>query len=317
MVWGGVNSVSIDYTLSTLGRQGLQGKIKKQMIMLKQAVNAVKKSSNGDIIITWSHLSGLYVNALLKLTCRKRHIIAFNWLTPLKDGKYKRLQKSLAKNADADIILNSPESREKWENHLGVSFAAKVSVIPDVYDSNEFFEKPEVHERKYCFTGGMNNRNWKIVVELADFFMNVEFICVALKDDFERQVETIPSNMHVFFDIPAEQYYELMRGAYLVLLPLRDNRVSGLINIIKSAQYGVPCMSSSTPATKQYYCDETEKLLVQNDFENWKEQVSVWLSYSEKEYCEKTEKFCSYIEHEFSPCNAAKKIKKLMDDYGC
>ncbi len=310
-----VKSVSIHETLSTLGRRyGIKGRIKRYLIMFEQARRAVRLAKSGDTIITWSHTEGLITNKLLR--GKNVKLISMNWLTPSKeDDKVKKLSLEYALNPKAHIIVNSPESPEKWKEYLGLSNTDRFHVIPDVYNASEPFNycfQDKTH--RYCFTGGMNNRNWKIIVELAKRISDCKFVCVGLRDDFEKQTEgmELPSNLEVLFDIPAKDYYSLMNNAYLVLLPLLTTKVSGLINIAKSAVGGVPCIITSTPATRQYYSPECMDMLIDGDLNAWTEEVKSWLSLDQDTYRKKTVTFMKYIEENYSPQKAAKEIIKII-----
>lgn len=68
-----------------------------------------------------------------------------------------------------------------------------------------------------------------------------------------------------------------------ILIPLLDNRVAGLINVISAAQYGVPYLVSGIPAIRQYYSEKSNNLLTTNNIEEWKKVVLRWASYSYEE----------------------------------
>ncbi|MBO5030358.1 MAG: hypothetical protein J6D08_00495 [Lachnospiraceae bacterium] len=187
--------------------------------------------------------------------------------------------------------------------------------MPDVYDSEIPFEDIRLKTNRFCFTGGMNNRNWKLVAQIAKELKNLKFICVALKADFESQVNDIPSNLKVYYNIPSEQYYDLMRNSYLVLLPLLDNRVAGFINIIRAAQYGVPCMTTKTLSTEQYYTEDLDLLMPNDQMSVWVGNIKKWYQYGDDEYMKNTKYFYDYIESNFSPQNAARKIMKLIKEF--
>lgn len=305
---GNVRSVSIKKTLSILDRQGVKGKIQWRCICLWQAIRAAKYAQENDVIICWTQRSGLYVNKALM--GKRVKLVSMNWLTPsVHYLRHKQLLRSFVKNTRSLIVVNTPESIEKWENKLKFSNQKKFLVIPDVYNDTISFTKPKVLKEKYCFTGGMNNRNWKLILNLAKNHRMLKFVCVALKNDFEKQIhEEIPDNMDVYFDVPSNKYYDLMKNAYIVLLPLMDNRVAGLININRAAQYGVPCMITKTAATEQYYNADTNHLLVTGQVDEWGVKLDNWLKFSEEQYIEATEEFCDVIKVKFSPERAAKQI---------
>jgi hypothetical protein len=89
---------------------------------------------------------------------------------------------------------------------------------------------------------------------------------------------------------------------------LRSKRASGLINIIRAAQEGVLCLTTSIPATEQYYGEEVRDLLMPFDASSWEDKLRQILAFSEDAYISKCRSYSSYIEQEFSPENAVGKI---------
>lgn len=312
-----VRIVAITTVLAHLERQGALGKVKARLTMIWQAARVVVATKKEDVIITWNHHEGLYVNILLQLCRKKNRLVSMNWLSPKGYGeKLQKKQKALIENTNNVVVVNSPESERQWIEtlKLGNKRIAKFIIIPDVYDTHIPFQQPKNYNlsERYCFTGGMNNRNWKLIIELAQEFSNINFVCVALKSDFDRQVEKLPQNVKTYFDVKPERYYYLLENAYLVLLPLLDDRVAGLINITRAAQAGVPCLITRTAATKQYYSKYTNELLVGKESE-WKEKLQRWYSYEKEEYESRTSDFSQYIRETFSPHRAAEKIMSAVN----
>jgi glycosyltransferase involved in cell wall biosynthesis len=314
MCTGKVESISIQANLSLLKEQGVIGKVKAFYIMIEQAWRAIRMAKPGDAIITWNRISGLLVNTFLYK--KKITLIAINWLTPLpKDKKIKRFLYALASNPSNYIIVNSPESPKKWYDFLKLSTMSRFRHIPDVYDTRYTFNYNfSIPKEKYCFTGGMNNRDWKLVVKLASRIPDYKFICVSLQDDFEEQTRGMqfPANLQVHYNIPSEQYYNLMNNAYLVLLPLRSKNVAGLINITRAAQGGVMTIITKTPAAQQYYSMECQDMLIDGDINHWQKKVEDILRMPPDIYQKKTKAFMQYIEVTFSPQKASQKILDII-----
>ena len=314
---GNVYSVSIHKTLWKLFVGNVLQKIYAHLIVLWQCVRAITHSSKDDYFITWNPRSGLYLNAMLCFFKRKNRLISMNWLSPSPNVlKRKKLIKWIFENPNVRIIVNTLESVSDWNNCVGVK-ESNVLVIPDVYDNDTVFHKRDCWEN-YCFTGGFNNRDWNIVRNLALNFPTINFICVAHKEDFEKNIEdkSFPSNMIVHYDIAPDKYYELMRRAFVVLLPFRDKRVAGLINILKSASLGIPCMITKTASTEQYYEHESPLLIENGDLQMWKGTLKNLYEIEKESYEKLCADFCEYIRENFSPQFAAKKIyqKCILDE---
>ena len=308
---GNVYSVSITRKLHRMLVGNLFEKIHSNLIILWQCIRALKLGSRKkDVFITWNRRTGLFLNAILVLLHRKNKLITMNWLTPKPNESTIKLIQKVFKNPYAQIIVNSPESEIEWNFQMKRQ-RSNITVIPDVYDSGTTFVKREKKD-DYCFTGGYNNRNWNVIKELAFKHPSISFVCVANKNDFESVVkEDIPSNMKVLFDIEAAHYYDLMRDAYIVLLPLRDKRVAGLINIVKSASFGVPCMITKTVSTAQYYASGSTLLVDEKVNQSWSGAFEKILKMNECDYQKMCSEYANFVKNNFAPQNAAKKIYEI------
>lgn len=312
---GGVYTVPVDCVLSRLSREGVKGKIKFYYIILKQCLQAYKRSSEKDIVICWSQLQGLVFNLITRIFGGKRNIVSMTWLTPNSSlGGFKRiffhLQRLAMSNPKCQIIVNSPDSEKQWLDYLELDPVGNVRCIPDVYNNDTDFYDSEFADAKYCFTGGMNNRDWEFLIQIAEELKDIKFMCVALKEDFEKQVSQKPTNVEVYYNLKTEDYYSLMRNAHLILLPMKTDKVAGLINIIKSAQFGKPCLCSKTASASQYY-DARSELLIEKDKELWCDRI-VYLYDLEEKYLETTKQFQDYIKEKFSPDMAIKELSEIL-----
>lgn len=298
------------FVLSRLSRKGFLFKVLSHIITILQCIYAIIRSKKNDVFVVWQKKTALYLNFL---SGGRKNIISMNWLTPTKiDYKEYGLLKKLAQNVHSTLIVNSPDSVSKWTVFFKLS-KINFSVIHDVYDECAQFESISKKD-DYFFTGGMNNRDWSLVAELAECNPSKKFICVALKKDFEEFVSVVPKNMTVYYNIPTKEYYKLMKNASLVIMPLLDDRVAGLINILKSASFGVACMVTKTAATEQYYSNDSKKLLIENR-NDWFASLQNWIDYSENEKREATKNFQLNIKKNFAPSRAAEKIVDIINLY--
>lgn len=210
------------------------------------------------------------------------------------------------------IIVNSVESKEKWLETLNVKDHGNIHFIPDTYDSRIEFQKPHRREKVYCFTGGENNRDWKFLMKLAERLPGIAFVCAAYESDFKQQVNHIPGNVSVYYSLPVQEYYALMKGATIILLPLRDDRVSGLINITHAAQYGQVCISTRTKATEVYYREDLGRFLLGRDVGKWVESLSYLIHCSDEEFVFAASGFQDYIRRQFHPEEITKELSKVI-----
>lgn len=310
--------IDVNERLSDLIRKGLLGRIKNYWLQVKQVLYTLRISDKDDVILVWYSVTGQIMN-LLSSWFGGRQLLLLNFLTPSKrPGLLGWMIKKTVWNKHNTIFVNSNETEMQYRNLYGLDIdeSARFFFFPDVFDDSEQFFAPKLYkkeEERYFFTGGMTNRNWTIIVELARKFPQTRFVCVAMQSDFNNQVCEKPDNLDVYFNLPSKQYYELMRGAYYVLLPLRNEAVSGLINVLKSIQLGVPCFISETPATRQYYPVDYQYLLIKNDIKYWCEAIKTALSLNQANYETMVQELQKYIKDEFSPEKAIRRITSAVN----
>lgn len=315
-----VCEVQIHKNLSRLGRSGGFGHLRVYVIMLWQCVRALAMSRNEDVIICWNFVTGLALNFLSKISGNRHHMILMNWLSPSFRKRIIpwHLKKFAAVNHKCRMIVNSPDSGKRWMEHLKLLEDRNFYYIPDVYNTKVPFGKFNAadYERreKYCFTGGMNNRDWRLLVQIAWKMPDINFICVALKEDWEKQVHDTPKNVKVYFGLETDLYYKLMAEAGLILLPLERNKVSGLINIIRASQYGVLCLVTDYDATRQYYPLEERELLLSNCVEDWVAMIRSLLRLNGEEMGQKVNRISEYIQNKFSPDSAMEVMEEIINE---
>lgn len=308
-----ITSIKIHHITSILINKGGIKRLYGFIVLFSQAFRTILKAKRSDTVICWSMYQSMFFGRLaFILRTKYHHVIFMNWLTPLISSRRLRIYKDIVKWLEPDIIVNSSDSITEWEEVLSIP-SNKFHLIPDVYDTNiPFIKKTNQQDDKYCFTGGMSNRDWNMIVNIACYLPNIKFVCVALETDFKAQVITLPPNVKVYYNISPEKYYNLMKQAYIILLPLVDDRVSGLINIIRAAQYRIPCAVTQTTATKQYYSNETQFLLLDRAIDHWISAIHTIYLMSPTEYNTLVDNFQNYIKTEFSPLKAASQIARII-----
>lgn len=291
------------------------GKIKVLICALRQCITTLFLSKSGDVIVCWGGLTANLFNLLSMCIGNKRNIISMNWLSPPVSKKMKILLKKTIKNPKCKVCVNCKSSIDKWILYLNAGIRDRFIFLPDVYDITQFFESPTVeHRNGTCFTGGMNNRDWEKLMCIARKLKNIKFVCVALKGDWEKQIQEIPDNVEVYFSLPVSEYYEKMRKATLILLPLKEDKSSGLINIIRSAQYGKICCVSDYEVTRQYYGKKSREFCLGKEIENWVKIIRNIYKMTNEEYDKRAKEFQEYIQYNFAPTSAGKIMRNEIDN---
>lgn len=302
--------------LSKYLMKGMLGKLKYSVYFFLELIKSVLKIRKTDVFIIWSLPMGLILNKICMLISPKKKIISFNWLTPNKKSKIRNLIQVAMNNKNLMAIANSTQSIQLYKLYYGDSCSDKFCLLPDAFDSSEPFSLNDFsHKSDYFFTGGMNNRDFSLILQVAERIPDYRFVIVALKEQWSFGND-MPKNVKVYFNTSHDEYYELMKKSRAVLLPLKDQRAAGLINICKSLQYGVICVTTRTPATESYYAEESEKYLIEIGDEDQLERVIYSIvSYNESNYKKEVWKMQEYLKKNVSPSAIVEEMLRFAEKY--
>lgn len=274
-----------------------------------QAIKLILSTNKKDIIVTRSHNVSLVFMLIVRILHLKRRMVAYNWID-IPKKRYAKLARIALENENFIPVVNA-----RW---LMTAFREKYQLtdmkgiyIPDTYDINDVFLSPRDKKQKYIFAGGINNRDWQTLLRAASLEPNLQFKLVANK--YLWQERDIPFNVEVIFDLTPDKYYELLCGAYICVVPLKEDKVSGLINIIKAHQYGIPCVTVALGCTDIYYPPTQVDVCMYKagEAESLAEKIRCIYAMSEKEYVTLGNALQCYLREEFSPT----KLVKVLIDY--
>ena len=287
------------------------GRVLLRIVVFFQSIRAIIISKKDDIIIVWNHFGAVLLNKILNCLKIKRKVVSFCWFDLPKKKNYKKIKKCLI-NDNFIPIINDNNLKEqfiklfdlkKWNGFM----------LPDVYDDSEKFIEPNYNKnKKYCFAGGFNNRDWKTLIEVAQNNKKIDFIIVADRDDVKSL--NIPKNVTLYTNIDKKEYYSLMKKSYITICPLKENRVSGLINILKSLQYGIPCITTNFDVTSSYYHKEYRNIVLynKNDCVDLKNKITFFWNLKSDDYLKISKDMQNYVKTEFNPDNNIKKLVKEL-----
>lgn len=311
----------------TLTRMYIEGGIQRllcRFLFLTQAIRAIYLSRKGDSIICWNSTSGNLVNALILLLRLNRQLICMNWLTPQEVDVKSVFRKLCVSNRNVSILVNHKAAATQYRtlfSNEGVIVRASFYWFPDIYDDKVVFLKPNktlnTMNRLQCFTGGLNNRDWGMIVTIAHALPEVDFVCVCIHQDWESKVVgIIPDNIHLYESLPLSEYQNLMRRSTVVLLPLLEDRASGIINIIRAAQDGHLCCVTHYSFTEQYFPNPSSPFLLENSSESWEAAIQHIARMTPEEYSHEVAQIQEYIKATYSPNAGAERLSSIIRNEG-
>lgn len=300
------------FTISYIEQRGQAGKILARVLVLWQAIKGINLSHKEDIVFCWNHFNALYFNLL---TGSKRKIISYNWLTPTPRKKTLFLYQKALRNPNLAAVVNYEKNKQLLLQAYQVEDTHNIFYIPDVYDDSIVFAESDfIKENRYIFMGGRANRDWKLFLEIAKSTPDINYVGVAAKSDWKFS-SSLPKNLKMFFDLDQEEYYKLMVDAYMAIYPLEEDKVSGLVNIVKAIQMGKLIAVSNLQVTSIYYPDHLKRLLITSkNSDEWKEVIEECFQYNCDTYRVVVKALQEHLKSNFSPSMAGEKLQYLLKE---
>lgn len=304
---------SMPFQIFKMEQKGRMGKLFARICILLQAAVAIICTRSNDIIFCWNHWTGVYTNLMGQPFSKK--IISYNWLTPSENKFTGKLLNRALNNRNLWAITNSKKNKDLLIKRFNIENQTNLIYIPDVFDDqSDMVNSKGYPEDKYIFMGGISNRDWKLFLTVAKLYPDLKFIGVASKVEWDSTLN-IPENVSVMFDVSDRAYYSLMESAYLILVLLKEDKVAGLINILKAIQLGKVVISTKIDATDQYYSEKHKNFLI--DFGNEEKlyrEIKIVFNYSLEEYTDRVEELQEFIINHFSPQYAMTRIIEIIND---
>ncbi len=294
-----------------LEQRGKVGKIIALILITLQCIMAALLTRKQDVIFCWNHWTGLIMNLLFG---KVRRIVSYNWLTPQDAPKSVWLYKKALENPNLQAVINSKDNRDKLLKKYDAKDIDNIFYIPDVYDNLISFKQPSpAFKDGYCFMGGVENRDWETFLKIAQECPEISFVGVTSKNQEIKEVD-IPSNVKMFYDLSMDRYYEIMSKAGCCICFLKEDRVSGLINILKAAQFGKIMLITKSKFTEMYFPNQMDCFLL--DREDRKQALYTLRSVYKmpvQQYEQVVSVWQEYIKMEYSPDRAIRDLKLIIE----
>ena len=280
--------------------------------VFQQALKVNKKVSKDTVVFVWKPMSAVILNWLKKISKKDYKIVSFGWLNPNKDIYYK-LNKMAFESKDFFPVVNLKQNIDRYKHFYGLTDASRFLFMPDVFDDSSEFIKSNIESvgSKYFFSGGIANRDFETVIEVAKIMPDIIFVIVCDKARLTR--EDMPKNVTVYNNIEKDEYYKLMKQSRASLVLLQKDKASGLINICKSIQEGVFCVSSQTESVSMYFPESCQSYLVPlGDKETLANIVHELVTMDKEHYYNTVRQMQNHIHDNFSPDIC---VSKLLKDF--
>lgn len=313
-----VSFIHPDLDIPSLWIEKRKLKAYKEIVkVIKKANKIVKEYSANSIVVCWSIMTGMLSKFLIN---KKAIIISLNWLTPDKRFLNTFVRKKCIRDKRFYLFADQIGTMNEIIQQYGIKDRNKIGYFPDTFsDEGETINitskiVEERRKNKICFTGGLNNRNWGLLYLVAKSLPNIHFIAVGCPKDFNK--ENL-NNLESYNRLDSTKYYSLMKKAYLIYLPLCDERAAGAINMYRASKNHQVCLVTHAPSTEPYFpLRFNNNLIRSSDLSINISLIKNKFDLKNDEYIEEVTQIREYLETTFSPRKIAgiliQKIKELM-----
>lgn len=184
--------------------------------------------------------------------------IIFNFKHNLRNKAVIFMWRIAVKKIDKLIVMSGSERQ-----YLAKVFRAdlrKIKTIP-FYAENAGFIGPAADG--YIFAAGRMERDF---ITLLQALQQTDLKAVIVADAAQKELlEPLKSdNVTIFYNIPKQQYLDLLEKARMVVVPLYKGAASrGQVVILEAMKYGKPVVCSNVAGTVDYIEDGKSGLLVE------------------------------------------------------
>lgn len=233
--------------------------ILREMVCLLKLLFKIKDFRNNKVLCLGGYYSTLLMCRLFSCLLGKDfHLYIYNFYIHEAGEKevVKKILRFLLHNRKLTLIVQSPEEVSFYKALTNVP----VHFVPYCADFVEkSTDKPDrLPPKEYIFTGGYTNRDYSLMIALADLFPLCNFVFAVSGLNTEVFQKSLPNNIFVYKDISKTHFDWLLEHASIVIAPLKKNvGSSGQMLCIGAMQNKKPVIYSNISAINYYFTDKT------------------------------------------------------------
>lgn len=213
------------------------------------------KFRNKKVLCMGGHFAFLLFGKFSFLIGESFHLYLYNfYLHDLGENEIvKRILRFLLKDSKVTLIAQSPIEVEYYSPMM----INKVHFVPyceDKVDENPTKNNIMSDSQNYIFTGGYTNRDYPLIFECAHAMPMVNFVIVMSSLNRGDIPDNIPSNIQMFFDLPAEDFFELQYKSDCIIVPLKkDVGASGQMLCLGAIKRKKPVIYCNLSSISYYF----------------------------------------------------------------
>lgn len=120
--------------------------------------------------------------------------------------------------------------------------------------------KSEYDEKDFIISAGKSNRDYQFLIEALDNKdYKVKIICTTLKHKNTKNIE-------IYNDVWGERYLAMLKKAFCVVIPLKDENISsGQLVILQAMQFKKPIIVTNSKGIEDYIIDGYNGFIIKKD----------------------------------------------------
>ena len=185
---------------------------------------------------------------------RDTHLYLYNfYLHSLGNNRHvKRILRFLMNNDRLTLIAQTPGEKDYYRK---LSKKINLEFVPYCSDVEERQNTVSLDEG-YIFTGGYTNRDYPLMMQLAERMPERKFLFVASK--LNGAFDRMPKNVELRRDVSPQEFADLMAGAAIVVAPLKEDvGSSGQMLCIQAMRYHKPIVYTNVSSISYYFAPDS------------------------------------------------------------
>ena len=221
-----------------------------EIVSLLKLLFCLGKLRRKKVFCTGSHFSILFLFRVFPFLQETSCLYIHNfYLHSLGNNVYvKRILSFLLGSNNVTIICQTPGEIDYYS-----ALSSKVKLIFVPYCSDYFPSSPISQQKEnYVFTGGYTNRDYALIKELANRYVEKQFVIVA--SDLNKDLSNMPENCVIYKNLSSVEFHKRMDAAQIVIIPLKEDvGSSGQMLCIAAMRHKKPIVYANVSSINYYF----------------------------------------------------------------
>jgi glycosyltransferase involved in cell wall biosynthesis len=226
---------------------------------VKQSWGGVLKSKRQDLLFLWGGDLPVFSFLFSKLLLKRRNILGQNLIlhkANVEDRWSQKIRYWIYKWALHTQHFHMTVNSQPLVDFYSEWFGCKKDRFFVVYDSmalnateKKILESRGTRNEFYVFCGGKEQRDIEGFLKVVEMMPDVKFKAVFRKRDMPADYHPL-KNLELYHDTTREEFYQIMAGASVCLLPLKSTSPCGLSVAQKAMLMELNIISTETPSMR-------------------------------------------------------------------